>query len=222
MFFLLGVNVSANQDEETHHETFQMQIDKETKKCIFHSNTGNYWTLVAHGGIQAMATEISTSTMFDLEWRGRRVALKANNGKYICTKKNGQLAAVSDRVGKDEEFVIKLINRPILVLRGAHGFVCYHRNSNLLDANRSIYDVFHLNFNDGAYQIKGLSDRFWYVASNGMVCSDGETSEDFFFEFRECSRVAIKGKNGKYLRGDSAGTLRADADTLNCATFWEY
>ncbi|XP_013921344.1 PREDICTED: fascin-2-like [Thamnophis sirtalis] len=94
-----GVNVSANQDEETHHETFQMQIDKETKKCIFHSNTGNYWTLVAHGGIQAMATEISASTMFDLEWRGRRVALKANNGKYICTKKNGQLAAVSDRVG---------------------------------------------------------------------------------------------------------------------------
>lgn len=68
----------------------------------------------------------------------------------------------------------------------------------------------------------GLSDRFWYVASNGTVCSDGETSEDFFFEFRECSRVAIKGKNGKYLRGDPAGTLRADADTLNCATFWEY
>ncbi|XP_058022313.1 fascin-2 [Ahaetulla prasina] len=217
-----GVNVSANQDEETHHETFQMQIDKETKKCIFHSNTGNYWTLVAHGGIQAMATEISASTMFDLEWRGRRVALKANNGKYICTKKNGQLAAVSDRVGKDEEFVLKLINRPILVLRGPHGFVCYHRNSNMLDANRSTYDVFHLNFSDGAYQVKGLNDRFWYVASNGTVCSDGETSEDFFFEFCECSRVAIKGKNGKYLRGDPAGNLQADADTLNCATFWEY
>lgn len=38
--------------------------------------------------------------MFEIEWRGRRVALKAGNGKYICTKKNGQLAAVSDTVGE--------------------------------------------------------------------------------------------------------------------------
>lgn len=38
--------------------------------------------------------------MFDIEWRGQRVALKASNGKYVCTKKNGQLSAVSDTVGK--------------------------------------------------------------------------------------------------------------------------
>lgn len=38
--------------------------------------------------------------MFDIEWRGQRVALKASNGKYVCTKKNGQLSAVSDVVGK--------------------------------------------------------------------------------------------------------------------------
>lgn len=38
--------------------------------------------------------------MFDIEWRGRRVALRASNGRYVCTKRNGQLAAVSDTVGK--------------------------------------------------------------------------------------------------------------------------
>lgn len=38
--------------------------------------------------------------MFDIEWRGQRVALRASNGKYVCTKKNGQLSAVSDAVGK--------------------------------------------------------------------------------------------------------------------------
>lgn len=38
--------------------------------------------------------------MFEVEWRGRRVALKANNGRYVCMKKNGQLAAISDFVGE--------------------------------------------------------------------------------------------------------------------------
>lgn len=52
------MNVSANQDEELNHETFQLQIDRDTNKCSLHTNTGSYWTLVAHGGIQALATEM--------------------------------------------------------------------------------------------------------------------------------------------------------------------
>uniref|UniRef100_A0A2I3G3D8 Fascin actin-bundling protein 2, retinal n=1 Tax=Nomascus leucogenys TaxID=61853 RepID=A0A2I3G3D8_NOMLE len=138
----------------------------------------------------------SANTMFEMEWRGRRVALKASNGRYVCMKKNGQLAAISDFAGapprlawtgkvaggaaqqtlsppgKDEEFTLKLINRPILVLRGLDGFVCHHRGSNQLDTNRSVYDVFHLSFSDGAYQIRGRDGGFWYTGSHGSVCSD--------------------------------------------------
>lgn len=47
-----------------------------------------------------LVTDREENTMFDIEWLGRRVALRANNGKYVCTKKNGQLAAVSDSVGE--------------------------------------------------------------------------------------------------------------------------
>ncbi|KAL0179219.1 hypothetical protein M9458_024661, partial [Cirrhinus mrigala] len=94
------------------------------------------------------------NTMFDIVWLGRRVALRASNGKYVCTKKNGQLAAVSDSVGEDEQLILKLINRPILILRGENGYVCHHKNSNTLDANRSVYDIFTLQFSDGAYHIK--------------------------------------------------------------------
>lgn len=57
--------------------------------------------------------------------------------------------------GEDEQLILKLINRPILILRGENGYVCHHKNSNTLDANRSVYDIFTLQFNDGAYQIKG-------------------------------------------------------------------
>lgn len=217
-----GVSISANQDAETDMETFQMEIDKRTKKAMFRTNGGSYWTLVTHGEIQSTATEVEVTTMFDIEWRGQRVALKASNGKYICAKKNGQLSAVSDAVGDDELFLMKLINRPILILRGENGFVCHHKSSNTLDANRSVYDIFSLTFNDGAYHIKSASGKYWYISSNGLVCSDGEKSEDFFLEFVEHGRLAIKGSNGKYLRGDQGGTLMGGGTCIDATSLWEY
>uniref|UniRef100_A0A671SMR1 Fascin actin-bundling protein 2a, retinal n=1 Tax=Sinocyclocheilus anshuiensis TaxID=1608454 RepID=A0A671SMR1_9TELE len=206
MSLIPGVSISANQDDETDMETFQMEIDKETKKCMFRTNGGNYWTLVTHGGFLSTATEA------------------ANNGKYVCTKKNGQLAAVSDSLGEDEQFMLKLINRPILVLRGENGFVCHHKTSNTLDCSRSVYDIFSLLFSDGAYQIKSESYCycFWFVSSSGLVCTDGNKPEDFFFEFVEYGRVAIKGQNSKYLRGDQGGTLMGDGLSVDASSLWEH
>lgn len=65
----------------------------------------------------------------------------------------------------------------------------------------------------------GVGGRFWYVASNGLVCSDGDTAEDFSLEFLEHGKIAIRGKNGKYLRGDQGGTLRGTGDL---PALWEY
>uniref|UniRef100_A0A3Q1JP87 Fascin n=1 Tax=Anabas testudineus TaxID=64144 RepID=A0A3Q1JP87_ANATE len=218
----VSVNISANQDVETDMETFQMEIDKENKKATFRTNGGSYWTLVTHGEIQSTATEVEVNTMFDIEWREHRVAVKASNGKYVCTKKNGQLSAVSDSVADDELFLMKLINRPMLILRGENGFVCHHKNSNTLDANRSVYDIFSLIFNDGAYNIKSVNGKFWYISSSGLVCSDGEKPEEFFLEFLEHGRIAIKGSNGKYLRGDQGGTLMGDGSSVDASSLWEY
>ncbi|XP_057357799.1 fascin-2 isoform X2 [Manis pentadactyla] len=260
-----GINVSANQDEELAQETFLMQTDQETKKCTFYSSTGGYWTLVTHGGIQATATQVSANTMFEVEWRGRRVALKASNGRYVCMKKNGQLAAVSGSVGEHppprppsaaplghrgsvagpdappgsradkplspvsppgeaEEFTLKLVNRPLLVLRGPDGFVCRRRGSNQLDTNRSVYDAFRLSFRDGAYQIRGggRGGGFWNTGGHGRVRSDGERAEDFLLELRERGRLAIRARSGKYLRGGASGLLRADADAPAGLALWEY
>ncbi|KAM9457253.1 fascin-2a [Clarias gariepinus] len=217
-----GVSISANQDEETDLETFQMEIDQATKKCMFRTNAGTYWTLVVHAGIHTTATEIDPNTMFDIEWFEGRVALKANNGKYVCNRKNGQLAAVSDTIGTDEQFLMKLINRPILILRGVNGFICHHKISNTLDVNRSNYDIFSLLYNDGAYYIKCGSGQFWYVTSSDLVCSDGEEPENFFLEFLEPGKMAIKSKNSKYLRADQGGTLKCDVTTMESCCLWEY
>lgn len=53
-----GVSLAANQEDETDMETFQMEIDKETRKSAFRTSQGNYWALVSHGGIQSTATEL--------------------------------------------------------------------------------------------------------------------------------------------------------------------
>lgn len=68
----------------------------------------------------------------------------------------------------------------------------------------------------------GVDGRFWYVNSAGLVCSDGEVPEDFSLELLEPGRLAIRGKNGKYLRGDQGGTLKGDGHSLSSSALWEY
>lgn len=67
----------------------------------------------------------------------------------------------------------------------------------------------------------GEGGRFWYVNSSGLVCSDGETPDDFSFEFLEHGRISIRGKNGRYLRGQG-GTLKGDGATPDSSALWEY
>lgn len=83
------------------------------------------------------------------------VTWDSRSGGALRPQRPGQARTGRLPAGQDEEFVLKLINRPILVLRGQDGFVCHRRGSNQLDTNRSVYDVFHLSFSDGAYQIRG-------------------------------------------------------------------
>nr|XP_045232432.1 fascin-2 isoform X2 [Macaca fascicularis] len=182
-------------------------------KLAFKDCDGRYLAPVGPAGTLKAGrnTRPSKDELFDLEESHPQVVLVAANHRYV-----------SVRQGKHEEFTLKLINRPILVLRGLDGFVCHRRGSNQLDTNRSVYDVFHLSFSDGAYQIRGRGGGFWYTGSHGSVCSDGERAEDFVFEFRERGRLAIRARSGKYLRGGASGLLRADADAPAGTALWEY
>ncbi|CAB1344272.1 unnamed protein product, partial [Coregonus sp. 'balchen'] len=181
---LYGMDLSANQDEEGDQEVFQVEMSRETgnRKSAFRTAAGKYWTLTATGGLQCTASTKSANSHFDLEWREGKVSLRASNGKYVAAKRNGQLAATIDNAAEAEQFLMKLINRPIIVLRGEHGFIGCRKG------------------------------KFWCVGEESAVVCSGDTPTYFLFELCDYNKMAVRAPGGRYLKGDHAGVLKANAE----------
>lgn len=99
--------------------------------------------------------------MFDIVWHGDGTAsIKAANDKYIVPKGTGSMYATSDSVTDKEKFKVKIVNRPLLVLKSDFGFVgAKNPNAEVweFNCNKVTHDVLFLTPSDsGTYTLKGI------------------------------------------------------------------
>jgi hypothetical protein len=223
-FSFAGVDVTANQDEISDHETFQLEFDWSTKRWYIRTMQDRYWTLETGGGIQAAGDKRSSNALFDLMWQGDgSVAFRANNGRYVITKRSGHLYATSDTIDDNCKYFFYLVNRPILVLKSEQGFVGYKSASSpKLECNKATYETIQVERGEkGIVYFKGQNNKYWHVDSEG-VTADSDTPEGFYLELREPTRLCIKTSNGNYLTAGKNGCFRLGDSSIDNATQWEY
>ncbi|MRA75663.1 hypothetical protein GH890_29830, partial [Bacillus thuringiensis] len=121
-----GLDVTANQDEATDTEIFQVELDKKAQAhCRIRTCQNTLWVLdAASSGIQTGSATRSADALFRIEWLDDgAMAMKASNDRYVTSRPNGSLYAVSTEISTKEKFYFSVVNRPLLMLRCEHGFV---------------------------------------------------------------------------------------------------
>ena len=81
--------------------------------------------------------------------------------RYVTARMNGSLYATSEFMDAKERFLMTVVNRPILVLRGQYGFVAFKTSgSTRVECNKATYDIVKMEYdNDGRYFLKGMCGR---------------------------------------------------------------
>jgi len=221
-----GVDVTANQEEISDDERYQLEFDATTGRWYVRTMKDKYWTLESGGGIQANALKPTSNALFDFQWQcDGSVAFRANNGKFVATKKSGHLYANSENC-EDESarFYFYLINRQILVLKCEQGFVGFKSNSKKLECNKASYDTITVEkAEQGQIYFKSDGGRggYWHADTSGIT-ADGDDPEPFCIELREANKMAIKNGSGCYLVTEKNGGFRLGDNDPAKATLWEF
>lgn len=207
--------VSANQDKTTDAEYFQAELQP-SGKFFLKTFKATYCGISGTGVITCSS---KSGVEFEIEWLGERIAIKAPNGKYCAIKGNGTLVATSDEANDQSTFIFELINRPKIVLRGAHGYVNANSKGQLT-CNNPTPELFSMTCNKGKYSFSTASGGCW-SSSGGAMSADGSSAEECTLEFVAPSQMLIK-TNGAYLSGLQTGEILPKGHKAEAATLWEF
>jgi len=215
-----GVEVSANQDDVTDAEYFQLEINPSTKLWSVRTHKNLLWVVGEDGSVHASANSAATAqSWFTIDFLGDKIAFKASNGKYLLTKKNGALSATAADANSESVYVWEIINRGNLILRGEQGFLGT-MPSGVIECNKSTPEVYQMHITAGIAHISGSNGKYWKVNGDNITVNGTEPTP-FTFEFSDLSKTLIK-FGDKYLQGFQNGSFKATGAKSDGSTQWEY
>ncbi|XP_065181155.1 protein singed-like [Sycon ciliatum] len=217
-----GVEVSASQSEPTTKEIFQLTWAD--GKVALRSASGKFVS-ASSSSLQDNGEEASGDNLYEIAFNGATVTFKANSGRYVITKPNGTLSATGDSAEEPKAvFTLNIVNRPLLVLRGEHGFVSTVPTSKdkRYEANRSMYEVLSVNVESGIYTLKGANGQNVSQIENKTFSANGGEPARFHFEIQPNSRMALRLVGGALLKGVSNGGFSESGEEIGKETVFEY
>uniref|UniRef100_A0A4W3J1U6 Fascin-like domain-containing protein n=1 Tax=Callorhinchus milii TaxID=7868 RepID=A0A4W3J1U6_CALMI len=158
--------------------------------------------------VLADGKDVEGVTYFGMEWNQGKLALQAANGLYLQVRPIGQVIASAQEPGVEQEFTVRLVNRPFLILRGRHGYIGSSYRSDKLVCNNNMYDI--------------INGKFWSMGENYNFYVSGENPLDFCVEIRGDNLLSVLAPNGNYLQSDQSGILSATDSTLSPDSLWEF
>uniref|UniRef100_A0A4W3J1T6 Fascin-like domain-containing protein n=1 Tax=Callorhinchus milii TaxID=7868 RepID=A0A4W3J1T6_CALMI len=164
--------------------------------------------LRGQSAVLADGKDVEGVTYFGMEWNQGKLALQAANGLYLQVRPIGQVIA-----SVEQEFTVRLVNRPFLILRGRHGYIGSSYRSDKLKTS------YVTLFSEGVTIPNG---KFWSMGENYNFYVSGENPLDFCVEIRGDNLLSVLAPNGNYLQSDQSGILSATDSTLSPDSLWEF
>lgn len=104
-------------EDDAHRFQIEARSDVGSNQWSIRTAKNTFWALDASGTIRSDGA--TNKDFFTIEWLGACIAIKAANGKYVSVDGKGLMATGF----KPCLFIWELINRPLLVMRTAAGYV---------------------------------------------------------------------------------------------------
>lgn len=211
-FLYQGLDLNANQDDEP-GDTEILHVDhaKGGNFSFLIKKTMKYWN-ASPKSIAASADSVKPECIFTIEWKNdNKVAIKANNGKYIGISSNGHLAPNIDNCSDENTlFALQMINKEIMVLQCDHGFI---GGQDKILCNRGTHDIIYVENQNGKYSFKMANGKAWKFDDSGALSLASGSGDLFYLVLSGESKMKIKTKDGKFLTGDEkSGAITATGD----------